>query len=290
MTGGLERVRPCYLLNRNFRKNMPTRPRTHQLADQAINRLHAQFEHHGWTVEDLSKDYGEDLFVRIFENELATPYAFFVQAKATDKIARYLRLDADAFLFPIETGHLRHWVRFSEPVFLTLYDSSSDRTFWVCVQSATKRIGVLEKTYKKKTVSIAVPCRNLLDSDGLLRMRGITKLRFERSDRERQGARLLIDLLEKRFDFKVDDYDPDNEFVQIETDSGVEYFFLGAAAKRMEKYIARSGIKKEEFLLKTAEAYLKKPVTSKSRVRTRRLIQEIEDNKERDAGRSPIRD
>jgi hypothetical protein len=269
---------------------MPRRPRTHQLADQAINRLHAQFEHHGWTVEDLSKDYGEDQFVRIFENELATPYAFFVQAKATDKIARYLRADADAFLFPIETGHLRHWVRFSEPVFLTLYDSSSDRTFWVCVQSATKRIGVLEKTYKKKTVSIAVPCRNLLDSDGLLRMRGITKLRFERSDRERQGARLLIHILKERFDFKVDHYDPDNEFVQFETDSGGEYIFLGAAAKRMEKYVARSGVKPEDFLLKAAEAFLKKPVTPESKARALRFFRDLEEKKERDAGRLPVRD
>ncbi len=274
---------------------MPRRPRTHQLADQAINRLHAQFEHQGWTVEDLSKDYGEDLFVRIFENEVASPYAFFVQAKATDKRANYLRPKADALLFPIETGHLRHWVRFSEPVFLTLYDSSSDQTFWVCVQSATKRIGVLEKTYKKKTVSIAIPCRNLLDSDGLLRMRGITKLRFERSDRERQGARLLIDLLEGRFDFRVLHYDPDSEFVEIETDSNVEFIFLGAAAKRMGKLIEKSGLAPEELLLKASEAFLKKhepyrnkPIPREWKARTLRTLRDMEENKERDAGRLPM--
>lgn len=264
---------------------MPRRPRTHQLADQAINRLHYEFQQCGWTVEDLSKDYGEDLFVRIFENELATPYAFFVQAKATDNIAKYFRPDADAFLFPIETGHLRHWIRFSEPVFLTLYDSSSDRTFWACVQKAVNRTGVSEEIYKKKSLSIAVPCRNLLDMDGLLRMRGITRLRFERSDRERQGAKLLIELLQERFDFKVRHYDPDNEFVQIESDSGAEFIFLGAAAKRMGRYIEKAGMEPEELLLKAAEAYLKKPVTAESRARTRQSLREMEDNKERDAGR-----
>lgn len=244
----------------------------------------------------MSKDYGEDLFVRIFENEVASPYAFFVQAKATDNLANYLRPDADAFLFPIETGHLRHWVRFSEPVFLTLYDSSSDRIFWVCVQSAAKRVGALEEAYKKKTVSIAVPCRNLLDSDGLLRMRGITKLRFERSDRERQGARLLIDLLETRFDFRVIDYDPDNEFVQIETDLGRELIFLGAAAKRMERLIERSRLEPEELLLKACETFLKKhepyrnkPLPKEWKARNLRMLRDLEENKERDAGRLPMR-
>jgi hypothetical protein len=267
---------------------MPKRPRTHKLADQAINRLHAQFEQCGWTVEDLSKDYGEDLFVRIFENELATPYSFFVQAKATDNIAKHLRSEADVFGFPIETGHLRHWIRFSEPVFLTLYDSSSDRTFWVCVQSAVGPTGVSDKTYKKKSLSIAVPCRNLLDSDGLLRMRGITKLRFERNDRERRGAELLIDILEERFNFKVDQYDPDNDFVQIDTDLGAEYFWLGATAQLLEKIIARSGMKKEEVqevLVERLEAWLAEPQTAESRARSRRLSQEREDNKERDAGK-----
>ena len=84
------------------------------MEDLSRNRLHAAFESYGWTVEDLAKDYGEDLLVRIFDRGIATPYSFFVQAKATDRIAAYIRQDMVAF--PIETGHLRHWVRFSEPV------------------------------------------------------------------------------------------------------------------------------------------------------------------------------
>src|SRR5215469_6481106 len=103
---------------------MPKRTRSHQLEDLSRNRLHANFEDRGWTVEDLAKDYGEDLMVRIFDSGVATPYSFFVQAKATDRIAKFVTRGAIAF--PIETGHLRHWVRFLEPVILTLWDSKQD--------------------------------------------------------------------------------------------------------------------------------------------------------------------
>lgn len=264
---------------------MPRRPRSHQLADLSLAPLHSAFEDLGWTVEDLSKDYGEDMLVRLFEGELATPYAFFVQAKAIDNIERYLRPEDDAFSFPIKTGHLRRWVRFSEPVFLTLYDAKRGQTLWSCVQSAAEKIGISSKTYRKATLHITIPRRNPLDADGLLRMRGITRLRFDHRNKERQGARLLIELLETRFDFKVKDYDPIGEFISVESGEQVEFFFLGSYAKRMEGYLKQSGLKREEFIVKAAETFLKKPLTPESRARTRKRMQELEDKKERDAGK-----
>lgn len=42
---------------------MPKRPNSHVLEDLSRNRLHNVFEREGWTVEDLRKDYGEDLLI-----------------------------------------------------------------------------------------------------------------------------------------------------------------------------------------------------------------------------------
>jgi hypothetical protein len=113
---------------------MPTRPRQHVLEDLAHAALLRAVGEAGWTVESLSNDYGEDFLVRIFRKEKATPWAMFVQSKATDSIARYLSKDLSTIHYPIETRHLTHWERFWEPVVLAVYDAKSKQTYWRVVQ------------------------------------------------------------------------------------------------------------------------------------------------------------
>lgn len=69
---------------------MPRRARSHKLEELSRIQLRNLFSQLGWVVWDLNPDYGEDLLVRIFTNEMATHYSFFVQAKATDHIDRYM--------------------------------------------------------------------------------------------------------------------------------------------------------------------------------------------------------
>jgi len=269
---------------------MPRRPRPHQLEDLSRNKLHAAFESAGWTVEDLSKDYGEDLLVRLFEAEIATPYSFFVQAKATDNLERYRSAGSGRIRFQIETGHVRHWIRFSEPVFLTLYDSKSDKTYWVCIQSALPERPLSDEEYRKKFVTIDIPEVNLLDGDGLLRIQGITKLRFDRIEREREGARILIEMLEERFKVRVDHYSPLNEHIQITNeDGGGELIFFGAFAERMKGYVEKANMSGAEFLVKAARAYLAKPVTSDSKAQSHKLLEQLRMEMERAAGRLPLK-
>src|SRR5688572_7662323 len=113
---------------------MPRRPRQHVIEDLARTKLHAIFSGVGWTAEDVSKDYGEDLVVRIFDDGQPTPWTFFVQSKATDNLSRYLTRDGGTIHFPIRASHLVHWHRFWEPVFLTVWDSQSGNTYWGYVQ------------------------------------------------------------------------------------------------------------------------------------------------------------
>ena len=230
------------------------------------------------------------MLVRLFEAEIATPYAFFVQAKATDNFERYRTAESGRIRFQIETGHVRHWIRFSEPVFLTLYDSKSEKTYWVCIQSALPERHLSDEEYRKKFVTIDIPEVNLLDSDGLLRIQGITKLRFDRIEREREGARILIEILEGRFKFRVDHYSPLNEYIEITNEHGeMEMIFFGDFAERMKGYIKKANMPGEEFLVKAARAYLAKPRTSDSKAQARKLLEQLRIEQERAAGRLPLK-
>jgi len=102
---------------------MTRRPRSHEIEDLSRTRLRQAFNSSGWTVEDLGHDYGEDCLVRIFERGLATPFAFFVQAKATDRIDKYMHKDQRNLVFPIKTDHLRHWGKLWQPVVLAVFET-----------------------------------------------------------------------------------------------------------------------------------------------------------------------
>jgi hypothetical protein len=93
---------------------MPKRPRSHIIEEFSRIRLRDLFTQLGWMVWDLYPDPGEDLLVRIFVNGNATHYSFFIQAKSTDHIDRYMDREGKYLSFPIE------------PTFRSLIDSFSE--------------------------------------------------------------------------------------------------------------------------------------------------------------------
>ncbi|HYT43020.1 MAG TPA: DUF4365 domain-containing protein [Methylomirabilota bacterium] len=91
---------------------MPKRPRSHEIEDISRRRLRDIFGTCGWVVWDLYPDYGEDFLVRIFTDAIAMHYSFFVQAKGTDNIDKYVREDGKYLYFPIDVDHIQHWDKF----------------------------------------------------------------------------------------------------------------------------------------------------------------------------------
>jgi hypothetical protein len=181
---------------------MPQRPRSHEVEDLSRNRLRDAFNGVGWTVEDLRKDYGEDLLVRIFDNGIATPLSFFVQAKGTDAIQNYASATGPIFV-PLKREHVNHWREFSEPVIVALWDSKADRIYWNCVQ--TYLFTEEGKTaLAAATETLRIPVNLPLDATGLLWIHSITKSRFERSQDERQGVQALIDLLREHLKLEIE--------------------------------------------------------------------------------------
>ena len=112
---------------------MSERPRAHEVEDGSLDRLHDASHSVGWTVEELYEDYGEDL-LGIFDQGTTTPLVFFVQAKGTDRIQNYTSA-AGLISIPLKRKHVNNWIKFSEPVFVTLWDSKSDLTYFNSVQT-----------------------------------------------------------------------------------------------------------------------------------------------------------
>lgn len=185
---------------------MPNRPRSHTLEDLSRNRLHAVFEKLGWTVEDIAKDYGEDLLVRIFERGRATPLKFFVQAKATDNIFRFLAGKTGMLRVPVKREHALHWKKFNDPVILTLWDSHSDVIYWICIQTAFDKLPrqLFSASSKRKAFPVSIPLDNVLDKNGLRRIHKISRAYHQRASRERKGSEILRATVEDKLGVKIE--------------------------------------------------------------------------------------
>lgn len=165
-------------------------------------------------MQDLAKDYGEDLLVRIFEKSQATPFFFFVQAKSKEHNVS-VRRSKGSIPVLVSRDHLDHWRRFWEPVILTVWGVQSDVTYWECVQNAVHRLERRGKQIRgRKTVTINVPTTQLLDSDGVLRISRLTRARFEQFQRERQATEYLLNLLREEIGLHLD-YEPRYGIVTI---------------------------------------------------------------------------
>jgi Domain of unknown function (DUF4365) len=218
-------------------RQMPKRPRSHQLEDLSRTGLHRLFEGSGWTVEDLSKDYGEDLLVRIFDSGVSTPLSFFVQAKATDNLTLFRSKRANSLHYPISTEHIRHWTRFQEPVILTLWDAQSGDTFWTCIQETQADPSHIP-SLRRKTVRIPISCENRMDEKGLRSLRLLALTRYKRLLREARGAKALIELLKSEFDIGVE-YSPRDGVLLVDVPGeDLRVGFFGPTAARLSRLSA----------------------------------------------------
>jgi len=234
---------------------MPIRPRQHVLEDLAHAALSRAVVKAGWTVEPISKDYGEDFLIRIFDKGAATPWTLFVQSKSTDSIARYLSKDATTLSYPIETRHLIHWERFWEPVVLTVYDSTSKKTYWRVVQPWLEQLPEArrKRLATAKTSHVSIPTNNLLNASGLARLSAYTKNRFDRFRREQEGANHLVECLKDAIGLEVD-YDaqagvlliPDGSFQK--GNGGSQCYFFGRVGALLMDIARKTGKSEEDVL------------------------------------------
>jgi hypothetical protein len=237
---------------------MPKRPRAHIIEDKAGNFLKDRFFSEGWAVEDLNQDYGEDFLVRIFESHKATPWSFFVQSKATDKMKKHLLKNGKFISFRIESQHVLHWRQFWEPVLLIVFDVSRRVAYWEVIQDSLGKTDL----GRQKTVAISIPLGNVLNKEGLRRIKARTKKRFERFEEQRRGAQILIEELKEKWDMDVKYY-PDAGLLMLpagyfvaDTSRDVRVTVFGRLAVTLERLVKRTGIKPGDLLVNASKLFI----------------------------------
>ena len=208
----------------------PKRPQSHVNAEICINRLRDAFLSVGWTVEELDKDYGEDLQVRIFDDGEATPYMFFVQAKHLAPTTRRRgRTERHVpYPFPAPLADLARLLGAGRTRTLGHVHRHTD---WEIAQSITL------PTSDTRRCTVRFSTRNLMGRRWLGRIRSRTIARFKRLETEQRGAQVLIDRLHELFDIEID-YDPHGGRLGIELPNGdTDMTFFGRTAEQLEARI-----------------------------------------------------
>ncbi|MBF6332350.1 DUF4365 domain-containing protein [Nocardia transvalensis] len=217
------------------------RPESHVNSDISITKLHRAFLAAGWTVEEVRRDYGEDLQVRIFDRGEATPYRFFVQAKAITDATRSRSRDGRYVSYPIERHHLEAWNGFSEPVVLTLWDVARDQIYWDIAQS----LEWPPTSTKTRSCTIRFPTDNLLDSAGLARIRARTIGRAQRREIELQGVEVLIERIHELFDAAVT-FEPHEGRIRIDLPNGeADITYFGRRSQVLQELMKHTGLAAE---------------------------------------------
>ncbi|PRX59862.1 uncharacterized protein DUF4365 [Nonomuraea fuscirosea] len=207
----------------------PTRPRSHKLASLAVGHVTGVFQAKNWIVEEIRNDYGEDLQVRIVEDDKVTPYAFYVQVKGTDSLDRYLDKAAKHIKYPFEAWRLKHWMDFWEPVVITIWDSQTNLAYWEIAQ-----IPDIPIKASAKSPRIAIPIENKLDIEGLARIKSRTIRRHQRFENEQQGAQVLLERLEELLGIDIS-YDPQGGVLIVENpEGGATLTFFGKFLEEIE--------------------------------------------------------
>lgn len=240
------------------------RTHSHALEDQSLRRIASVFEARRWTVERITRDYGEDLLVRVFADGDATPLLFFVQAKAFTSTRKLVVKQGRYLSVPLDPAHLQSWRGFREPVILAVWDAETDVVYWQAVQTA---LSVAErraewKRRKAPRARLWVPTQNILDSLSVPQIEARAHAAWYELEREREGARVLIASLREQLGLTVS-FEPRHGIVAIPKGKfvpapagGERMYPFGRFAREIEQVAALLGVSHQEGFERAMEFML----------------------------------
>jgi hypothetical protein len=216
------------------------RPRTHVLEDISRNHVKSFFSACGWSVNDLHKDYGEDLIIQIFQNALATPLFFFVQVKATDQLDKIYSKRTKAFSIRLPTTALIRWQSSPIPTLLVLYDAKREEAYWEYCQFYLDFLKIKTANLeRRKTFIVSVKKENKLGDSSIDEIKMIADKRMGAFERNRELKREIEKVFLNSYGMKVDLGFPNNVLMlpcgkfEPEASGDSQFFFLGKLAKML---------------------------------------------------------
>jgi CRISPR/Cas system CSM-associated protein Csm2 small subunit len=97
------------------------RPEAHRTSDLAISQVSEMLHSHGWVVNKIATDYGEDLEVQVVQNARITSSRFYIQCKGTREIGK--RTKGDRIRYSgLKRGTVRRWFLSNEIIVLLVWD------------------------------------------------------------------------------------------------------------------------------------------------------------------------
>ena len=158
--------------------------------------------------------------------------------------------------YPFDSGHLKIWREFWEPVVLAIWDAKNDVIYWEIAQEPQEPWDT-----KAKNSYCRIPTSNILDEIGIKRLAARTRRRHRRFEREREGAQILIEKLKDLSDIEID-YNPQAGILYTKKpDSEAQITFFGKMAEKVTRAAAKAGLPEDEYvnraIIQGSEIYMK---------------------------------
>jgi hypothetical protein len=93
-----------------------------------VNAVRDLFIADGHAVEEIERDYGEDLLVQTSLRGLVDPCRLWVQVKGTEVMARHRR--GDDYAVRVSPQHVKKWISITDLMVVVLWDVVERRGFW----------------------------------------------------------------------------------------------------------------------------------------------------------------
>jgi len=165
---------------------MVKRIESNQIGEKAVLLVERIFNDTNWMCNRLSRDFGIDLHVKVFESEHAAPWEFHVQIKGTKRP----HVSKGHIHFVIDTKHLKDWYDSPLPVLFVICNVQSEKAYWLLVK---EHLDELDLDWQdQSTITLRIPINNELRPETLPQI--YTDLRRRTLMHE---ARKVIALLEE---------------------------------------------------------------------------------------------
>ena len=148
---------------------LPRRYSTQQQQEQlAIAQLKVAF--HGWNLNPIANDLGEDLLVQIYDDGRYTGLSFFLQLKSVSSLRAHHRKNSPEIIVysKIYVKDLLHWADSVPVVIVLVWDVNQSTGYWQDIPSIIRHHDAHQANWRSRTgtISIILPKANGTDKAG----------------------------------------------------------------------------------------------------------------------------
>jgi hypothetical protein len=131
------------------------RVRGHVIADLSFHYLAYQVAKRGFTIEAVQKDYGYDATIVTYDlNGEVENGLIYIQLKASDTAVR--NASGSDVLYEIKKTDVHLWQEQPYPLYLVLFDSISERAYWLYLQQYLQRNHIVASAIVGRTLPVPI--------------------------------------------------------------------------------------------------------------------------------------